>query len=83
MTADSPALRIRLFASLREAAGWGEMSWPVTAEAGLTPRQLWVALDLPGDPAVMRIAVNQQFAALETRLQAGDELAFLPPISGG
>jgi sulfur-carrier protein len=31
----------------------------------------------------IRVAINQQFASLDTPLQAGDELAFLPPISGG
>lgn len=32
---------------------------------------------------VLRIAVNQQFAGLETPLRDGDEVAFLPPVSGG
>jgi molybdopterin converting factor small subunit len=31
----------------------------------------------------VRVAVNQQFASLDAPLQPGDELAFLPPISGG
>jgi molybdopterin synthase sulfur carrier subunit len=31
----------------------------------------------------VRIAINQQFATADTPVQAGDELAFLPPISGG
>jgi molybdopterin converting factor small subunit len=41
-------------------------------------------LHLPGalDQQV-RVAINQQFADADTPLQPGDELAFLPPISGG
>jgi molybdopterin converting factor small subunit len=49
----------------------------------LTPRQLWQALQLPGPLDSVRIAINQQFAEPDTPLQPGDELAFLPPISGG
>ncbi|MFN9620774.1 MAG: MoaD/ThiS family protein [Synechococcaceae cyanobacterium] len=95
MTADpTPACRVRvlLFAGLREAAGWGERS--LTAPVGATPRQLWQQLDLaatwpaaeapdsePG--AQVRVAINQRFASADTPLADGDELAFLPPISGG
>jgi molybdopterin converting factor small subunit len=38
---------------------------------------------LPGVLTDVRVAINQQFASPETPLQPGDELAFLPPISGG
>jgi molybdopterin synthase sulfur carrier subunit len=76
-------VRVRLFAGLREQAGWGERHWPASAAAALTPRQLWQHLELPGELTSVRIAINQQFAAADTPLQAGDELAFLPPISGG
>jgi molybdopterin converting factor small subunit len=31
----------------------------------------------------LRVAINQQFASWDTPLTSGDELAFLPPISGG
>jgi len=36
-----------------------------------------------GLPAGIRVAINQQFAEVHTPLADGDELAFLPPISGG
>ena len=48
-----------------------------------TPRRLFAELGLPGSLEQMRVAINQQFADADTPLQAGDELAFLPPISGG
>lgn len=83
------SLQIRLFAGLREAAGWGER-WH-QAPAGSTPGSVWRQLELadawPSDagelPEGLRVAINQQFAAADTPLADGDELAFLPPISGG
>jgi molybdopterin synthase sulfur carrier subunit len=81
-----PLICIRLFAGLREQAGWAERHWPLQKAgngAALTPRDLWLALQLPGAFTNVRIAINQQFASADTPLHAGDELAFLPPISGG
>ena len=80
------SIRIRLFAGLREEAGWGERLWSVAGPSlhgPITPGRVWSALQLPGDPGAVRVAVNQQFASLDAPLQPGDELAFLPPISGG
>jgi len=83
MTASPPAaIRVRLFAGLREAAGWGEQIWMLPA-APCTPRQVWAALLLPGSLETTRVAINQQFAGADSPLNGGDELAFLPPISGG
>ena len=78
-------IRIRLFAGLREKAGWAERHWPLAAAAApyLTPEQLWEALQLPGPLSSVRIAINHQFAPADAVLNPGDELAFLPPISGG
>lgn len=90
-TAAKPAqqVRVRLFAALREAMGWSEQRVRLEA-ASATPLTLWHQLGLgpehqgPDDPpAGVRVAINQQFAAWDAPLQAGDELAFLPPISGG
>ena len=78
---EAAPLRIRLFAALREQAGWSERSWPFAP--AITPRQLWQTLQLPGRLDALRIAVNQEFATPELPLQPGDEVAFLPPISGG
>lgn len=86
MTSPAP-IRIRLFAALQEQAGWSEREWASAGSAGktapLTPEQLWNALELPGPLTAIRIAINHEFAACDTVLQPGDELAFLPPISGG
>jgi molybdopterin synthase sulfur carrier subunit len=79
-------IRIRLFAGLREQAGWAEQEWTadITAEeTRLTPAMIWNQLDLPGSCASVRVAINHQFASADTELRTGDELGFLPPISGG
>ncbi|WP_311133951.1 MULTISPECIES: MoaD/ThiS family protein [Synechococcales] len=79
------SITVRLFAALRERAGWAERQvvLPVGAPAP-TPASLWRQLGL-GDtlPAQVRVAVNQVFASADQRLEAGAEVAFLPPISGG
>jgi len=77
---------VRLFAELRERAGWHER-W-LDAHTARTPEQLWAAIaaelaEPPALPARIRVAVNQRFASPATSLAGGDEVAFLPPISGG
>ena len=94
--AGATTVRVRLFASLKEAAGWGERL--VRMDPSLaTPLALWHQLGLaslvPADaaappaadglPAGVRVAINQEFASPQTPLAEGDELAFLPPITGG
>jgi molybdopterin synthase sulfur carrier subunit len=78
-------LRVRLFAALKDQAGWEERLVPLPASGVLTPGQLWHQLGLgeTSIPATVRVAINQAFAANETPLTGGDEVAFLPPISGG
>ena len=83
-------VRVRLFAGLRERAGWGERLVPL--EASLTSAaDLWQRLGLDDGPVAdagvlptsIRVAINQAFAAPDTPLRPGDEVAFLPPITGG
>lgn len=87
-----PTVRVRLFASLRDGAGWSErlVVLPMPADQGTcTPLLLWRLLELSPPPAAdalpagLRVAINQRFAAADTPLRSGDELAFLPPITGG
>ncbi|MEA5415324.1 MoaD/ThiS family protein [Synechococcus sp. BA-132 BA5] len=94
MVAPSPdltaAVRVRLFAALRERAGWGERLVPLTASP-TSAADLWhrLALDegsaagAAGVPPSIRVAINQVFATADTPLRPGDEVAFLPPITGG
>ena len=78
-------LRVRLFAALREQAGWEEQLVPLPASGVLTPGELWRQLGLGEGsiPTTVRVAINHTFTANQTPLSEGDEVAFLPPISGG
>jgi molybdopterin synthase catalytic subunit len=74
-------VRVRLFAQLRERAGRSELE--VELPEGASVRD---AIDAVGDvaaglPVVM--AVNREYAREDVELRAGDELALIPPVSGG
>jgi MoaE-MoaD fusion protein len=76
---------VRLFASLRERAGVGRLTR--TVPEGTTAGALLAALqeDLPALRATGRIAlaVNSEYTSADQRLADGDELALIPPVSGG
>jgi molybdopterin synthase sulfur carrier subunit len=75
-------IRIRYFASLRETLGRAEDQLPY--EAGLSAGEVWrrvTADDEAGDPPL--IALNHEYVSSDTPVNPGDELAFLPPITGG
>ena len=74
-------MQVLLFASLRERAGWSERSLRCPPE-GTTPRAIWNQLGL-GSLEGISIAVNQQLVDADRPLAADDELAFLPPFTGG
>ena len=72
---------VRLFAQLRERAGASEVS--IELPDGARVRDAIVELGplAGGLPVVM--AVNRDYADADTPLAAGDELALIPPVSGG
>ncbi len=74
-------VRVRLFAGLRERAGAGEIE--LELPEGARVRDALAQLErLTGDvPVVM--AVNREYARGDEALHAGDELALIPPVSGG
>jgi molybdopterin converting factor subunit 1 len=76
---------VRLFARLRDIAGAGEL---VREVPGGTARQVWD--DLVGEfPPLgdytrsISVAINTDYAHMDGRVEDGDEVAFLPPVSGG
>lgn len=77
-------LHVRLFASYREAAGTNRLETTLGAPA--TVRDLLDAL-APQIPALARtrgmVAVNQEYVTPEAPLKDGDEVALIPPVSGG
>jgi len=77
---------VRLFARLRDLVGTGELSRD-TPE-GATVAAVWdsLAREYPAIApysASMSCAVNAEYARMTTALSEGDEVAFLPPVSGG
>jgi molybdopterin converting factor subunit 1 len=77
---------VRLFARLRDLAGTGELVRDVPAPA--TVQTVWGALvaEMPAlreYEKAMSVAVNAEYARMGVAVQEGDEVAFLPPVSGG
>jgi molybdopterin converting factor subunit 1 len=77
---------VRLFARLRETAGTSE--WVCEVPPGASVSDVWRTLTSahPGlEPfgGSVSAAVNADFAKLSAVVRDGDEVAFLPPVSGG
>jgi molybdopterin converting factor subunit 1 len=77
---------VKLFARLRDIVGTAELVR--TVESGATVRAVWLQLaeEFPGIASYERsisTAVNADYARRDQVLADGDEVAFLPPVSGG
>jgi molybdopterin converting factor subunit 1 len=74
-------VKVRLFAMLRERAGAGELALELPEGARVRDALDRVGELADGLPLVM--AVNREYAAEDQVLAPGDELALIPPVSGG
>ena len=79
-------ITIRLFARLRELAGSADLVREVPA--GATVESVWQVLAaehpaLTPHRSSLSSAVNADYAKFSTPVADGDEVAFLPPVSGG
>jgi molybdopterin converting factor subunit 1 len=75
-------VRVRLFAALRERAGVAEQE--LELPAGARVADVWGAFkELGPEPAGVLYALNREYVAAERELADGDELALIPPVSGG
>jgi len=77
---------VLLFGSLREAAGAKELSVELPAGASVADLRALLAESQPAfaEPGSrLRVAVNRRFSTDTAALAEGDEVAFLPPVSGG
>lgn len=79
-------VRVRFFASLREAAGVNELALdlpsPSTVEtcfAALADRFPPIGKKRPR----LSASINRQYASFDASLSEGDEVVFIPPVSGG
>ena len=71
-------MTVRLFAGLRERAGWSRREVDA-ARVG----DVWGELGLGAEPDGLLYAVNREYAPRERELRDGDEVALIPPVSGG
>jgi molybdopterin synthase catalytic subunit len=69
---------VRLFAGLRERAGWSQRELDAATVA-----DVWPQLGLGDEPDGLLYAVNRSYAGHDTPLADGDEVALIPPVSGG
>jgi MoaE-MoaD fusion protein len=72
---------VRLFAGLRERAGTDRRELDLDDSASV--EDVWPALDLGDEPAGLLYAVNRTYADRGQALGEGDEVALIPPVSGG
>jgi MoaE-MoaD fusion protein len=70
---------IRLFAGLRERAGTARRELEDVARVA----DVWTRLELGDEPAGLLYAVNREYAERDRELRDGDEVALIPPVSGG
>ncbi|WP_416305924.1 molybdopterin converting factor subunit 1 [Neptunicella sp. SCSIO 80796] len=80
-------IKIKFFAQLRERLDCEQLEWSLSnsATVGQVRQQLveqqgkWLALQ----EGEVLCALNHTIVGLDTAVQAGDELAFFPPVTGG
>jgi molybdopterin synthase catalytic subunit/molybdopterin converting factor small subunit len=72
---------VKLFAGLRERAGTGERA--LELGPGTRVGDLWPALELGREPEGLLYAVNREYVDPDLELRDGDEVAVIPPVSGG
>ncbi len=79
-------MRILFFAQLKDATGCD--SAELTAASPLSAEQLWAELlrqfpKLAAHRTSVRLARNQEYAARDAQFRNEDEVALIPPVSGG
>lgn len=79
-------IQVRLFATLRQLAGWSQQT--IEVPEGTTLEQALAIIDerfpaLTIGKRTFYAAVNQEYAKGDQVLRAGDEVAIFPPVSGG
>jgi MoaE-MoaD fusion protein len=72
---------VRLFAMLRERAGTGSVT--LELPEGARVRDALDSLSELAEDIPLVLAVNREYASEEQTLDSGDELALIPPVSGG
>lgn len=75
-------IQVRFFASLREQLQLDDCTIPF--EQAMTVEQVWsLATKNQPLPGNLLCAVNMEYVTLQQTVNAGDEVAFFPPVTGG
>jgi len=74
-------VHVRLFAALREQAGTGALD--LDLPEGATVDAVWPALGLGDEPGGLLYALDRSYCDRAAALSEGDEVAVIPPVSGG
>jgi len=74
-------IAVRLFAGLREQAGTRERT--IELPDGATIADVWAELGLGDEPPGLMVALNRAYVDRSAPLADGDEVAMIPPVSGG
>jgi molybdopterin synthase catalytic subunit len=74
-------ITVRLFAALRERADAGSVG--VDLDNGARIGDVWPALGLGEEPPGLAYARNREYVNRDQPLTEGDEVAVIPPVSGG
>jgi molybdopterin converting factor subunit 1 len=83
-SAPSITVRVRLFASYREAAGTSRLELQLPSSSRVGDLLDLLAERIPAVKAARGMtALNQEYVGPEAELHDGDEVAFIPPVSGG
>jgi MoaE-MoaD fusion protein len=72
---------VRLFAGLRERAGTPRRE--LDLREGARVEEIWPSLELGDEPGGLVYAVNRAYVERDRELAEGDEVALIPPVSGG
>ena len=76
------AVKVLYFASLRELLGKSEES--LSIESPITGESLWNTLNVDTElPDSAFMAINHEYADLQSLIHENDEVAFFPPVTGG
>ena len=79
-------IKVLFFASCRDAVGHRSCDWDIEEGYQVADLQRDLVAAYPQLAAVQKvlsIAVNSEYAGSHTVLKAGDEVALIPPVSGG
>ena len=79
-------VRVKLFASYKEKAGMSDLEISLTDDATVSDAArelLRLHPAISGDSSRLMIAVNEEYQEHDYPLNENDEVAFIPPVSGG